>query len=122
LANDKKGVFGGQIVDVGPLEKRKCSIQDKKCDHCKGREDGPCDAPGSPEDFFVTERPEPQQVNPVENRRPEAEDKNGNDGNESKQSSALSRRLLRQPGPINRIGQLCAPFLPLLRMPCFRKP
>ena len=73
------------------LESGKYPKQNQECERKKAREDAPLQAPRLPENLAITERPEPQQVNPVGEHGAAAENDHGNDCDDKNNPRRLRR-------------------------------
>src|SRR4051812_12163268 len=62
-----------------------------------------------PEHVFVTERPKPEHVHVVRQRRPASEEDARKDGDDQKEAAAPPRRI--RPRPVNGFGHCVTPFL-----------
>ena len=78
LPADENYATAQQIGLVRAPQRKKPSVQDKKCASEKCRKDRPLKAQCLPENVSVPERPEPQGVDVIRYRRPAAENEDGN--------------------------------------------
>jgi len=121
VACDEDGVMLGQVVGVRPPERGEDAKEKEKRDHCESSEDAPFEAARLPEHGRVAERPEPEQVNPVGQRRAASEDDDGENGEDEEQNAAARPGGLCRQRPIDGFGQWNTPLC-LLRGQGFRKP
>jgi hypothetical protein len=75
---------------MGALEGGKYPIQNKKCKYKKTCEDAPFQTARFPKYLFVAKRLEPQQIDPVGEHRPAAEQNNSNDGDENEEPAVAA--------------------------------
>src|SRR5260370_38761422 len=97
------------------------SVQNEKCNCCKGREDSPLKAQRLPEHAPVPERPEPEHVHVIRQRRPTAEEDAGKDDQKNKEAaSSMPRRMGRR--PVNGLGLSSTPFVPASLYSVYKEP
>ena len=80
-----------------PLESGKRSVENEKGGQGKDGEDAPLKSQRFGEDAAVTERPEPQQVDEIRQRGPDAEDDYGDGCEDEKETAAAAAGVLQRP-------------------------
>ena len=83
-------VPAGQIAVMSSFQSQKRSVQNEKCSRCKSREDTPLQAQRLPVHLRVSERPEPEQIDPIRECRAAAKDDAGNDGDNNKKETTAA--------------------------------
>ena len=87
---------------MGPLQRGKRSIKNKKSGGYKNGKDAPLQGQRLGEHLSVAERPEPQQVNKIRHRGAAAEDDDSEDCEEEKEAAATPPGMLQR--PVDRVG------------------
>src|ERR1035437_5402410 len=101
LSSDHDRVTVRQIGEMCSLQSQERSVQNEKCGRCKSRENLPLKAQCFPEYVAIAERPEPEHVHVIRQRRSTAKDNADKDGKNEKDAAAMATARRLYPRPVN---------------------